>query len=518
VPSFYVQNFGCRATQADGAAIERQFEQRGLDRASAVAEAEIVVLNTCTVTSSADQDARAAIRRVHRENPQARIVVTGCYAQRSPAEIAALPGVSQVIGNSHKHHLAEIALDNLTQSSSAGSEKAFVPVGMLAAARDSSQRPRTNDDQRLVFVSDIFAHTELLAAPVFDAANERTRPNLKVQDGCDNRCSFCVIPYVRGQSRSLKLDQILHEVNALVAAGYRELVISGINLGRWGRDLKSGLGGHVSGDGTLPGRNEHTASNVGFSRRPQLACPERREGTEDRRLVALIRAILDHTPLEKLRISSVEPMDWSDELIALMATSPRIAKHAHVPMQSGSDAVLRRMHRKYRPWHYREKIEKIRAAMPTAAIGADVMVGFPGESESEFAETLRMIEDLPFTYLHVFTYSARPGTPAAAMPNQVPVRVARERNRILRELGEQKKLSFMQSFVGKTIEAICLAREAENSTRQIYTETLTDNYLKLRLRGRHEPNRWVEARVEHVEDGALLATLTATLLSMQNQA
>jgi threonylcarbamoyladenosine tRNA methylthiotransferase MtaB len=516
VPSFYVQNFGCRATQADGAAIERQFEQRGLDRSSAVAEAEIVVLNTCTVTSSADQDARAAIRRVHRENPQARIVVTGCYAQRSPEELAALPGVSQVIGNSHKHHLAEITLDNLTRSSSAGSEKAFVPVGTLATAWDSSQLPRTID-QRLVFVSDIFAHTELLAAPVFDAANERTRPNLKVQDGCDNRCSFCVIPYVRGQSRSLKLDQILHEVNALVAAGYRELVISGINLGRWGRDLKSAAGGPVSGGRTSPGPDEHTASDVGFSRRPQLACPERREGTDDRRLVALIRAILDHTSLEKLRISSVEPMDWSDELIVLMATSPRLAKHAHVPMQSGSDAVLRRMHRKYRPWHYREKIEKIRAAMPTAAIGADVMVGFPGESESEFAETLRMIEDLPFTYLHVFTYSARPGTPAAAMPNQVPVRVARERNRILRELGEQKKLSFMQSFVGKTIEAISLAREAENSTRQIYTEALTDNYLKLRLRGHHEPNRWVEARVEHVEDGALLATLTTALLSMQNR-
>jgi threonylcarbamoyladenosine tRNA methylthiotransferase MtaB len=516
VPSFYVQNFGCRATQADGAAIERQFEQRGLDRSSAVAEAEIVVLNTCTVTSSADQDARAAIRRVHRENPQARIVVTGCYAQRSPEELAALPGVSQVIGNSHKHHLAEITLDNLTRSSSAGSEKAFVPVGTLATAWDSSQLPRTID-QRLVFVSDIFAHTELLAAPVFDAANERTRPNLKVQDGCDNRCSFCVIPYVRGQSRSLKLDQILHEVNALVAAGYRELVISGINLGRWGRDLKSAAGGPVSGGRTSPGPDEHTASDVGFSRRPQLACPERREGTDDRRLVALIRAILDHTSLEKLRISSVEPMDWSDELIVLMATSPRLAKHAHVPMQSGSDAVLRRMHRKYRPWHYREKIEKIRAAMPTAAIGADVMVGFPGESESEFAETLRMIEDLPFTYLHVFTYSARPGTPAAAMPNQVPVRVARERNRILRELGEQKKLSFMQSFVGKTIEAISLGREAENSTRQIYTEALTDNYLKLRLRGHHEPNRWVEARVEHVEDGALLATLTTALLSMQNR-
>src|SRR5579864_4626849 len=163
------------------------------------------------------------------------------------------------------------------------------------------------------------------------------------------------------------------------------------------------------------------------------------------------------TSLEKLRISSVEPMDWSDELIDLMASSPRIAKHAHVPLQSGSDAVLRRMHRKYRPWHYRQKIEQIRAAMPIAAIGADVMVGFPGETEAEFEATRRLIADLPFTYLHVFTYSARPGTPAAAMRNQVPVHVARERNRILRELAAAKKLAFMRSFVGAALQAITLS-------------------------------------------------------------
>ena len=522
VATYYVQNFGCRAAQADGAAIERQFEERGLDRASAPAEAEIVVLNTCTVTSSADQDARAAIRRVHRENPQARIVVTGCYAQRSPDEIAALPGVSQVIGNSHKHHLAQIAIDERIQAGVTDPLRSFVPLRTLTTAWDSSQRP-TTDDRRQVFVSDIFAHTELLAAPVFDAANKRTRPNLKVQDGCDNRCSFCVIPYVRGQSRSLKLEQILQEVNALVAAGYRELVISGINLGRWGRDLESDLRSQVSGPGTSA--DEQTASNLGFSRQPTLACPEQSEGTDgrrlrtdDRRLVALIRAILDHTSLEKLRISSVEPMDWSDELIELVAGSPRIAKHAHVPMQSGSDAVLRRMHRKYRPWHYSEKIEKIRLAMPTAAIGADVMVGFPGESDFEFEETRRMIEDLSFTYLHVFTYSARRGTPAAAMPKQVPVRIARERNRILRQLGEQKKMSFMQSFVGQTVEAITLARETENSARQSDTEALTSNYLKLRLRGYHEPNRWVHARVERIEGGALIAQLASASISGRSDA
>ena len=208
---------------------------------------------------------------------------------------------------------------------------------------------------------------------------------------------------------------------------------------------------------------------------------------------------LDRTPLEKLRISSVEPMDWSDRLIRLVAESPRIAKHAHVPMQSGSDQVLRTMHRKYRPWHYREKIERIRASMPAAAIGADVMVGFPGETDSDFEETRRMVEDLPFTYLHVFTYSSRPGTPAAAISGQVPVPIARERNRILRDLAERKKLEFMKSFIGRSLEAITL-----NVSDGKYTETLTDNYLKLRLAGEHEPNHRVEAQVLQVSDGSLV--------------
>ncbi len=241
---FYVQNFGCRATQADGAAIERQFQEQGLDRADSSDNAQVVVLNTCTVTASADQDARAAIRRIHRDNPDAQIVVTGCYAQRAPEEIAAIPGVSQVIGNSHKHQLAKIL------------RPTFVPLSALSTAKQSSD---TN-----IFVSDIFAHTELLAAPVFEAANQRTRPNLKVQDGCDNRCSFCVIPSVRGQSRSLPLTKVVDEINTLVDAGYREVVISGINLGRWGRDFD----------------------------RPQ-------------RFEDMVRTILSATSLKKLRVSSV---------------------------------------------------------------------------------------------------------------------------------------------------------------------------------------------------------------------
>jgi threonylcarbamoyladenosine tRNA methylthiotransferase MtaB len=385
-------------------------------------------------------------------------VVTGCYTQRAPEEIAALPGVTRVIGNSHKHVLAELAGSALHASENEQIPRSTRNDNTFVSLLDLTNQERENS----IFVSDIFAHTELLAAPVFDAANERTRPNLKVQDGCDNRCSFCVIPYVRGQSRSLPLERILNEVNNLVSSGYREVVISGINLGRWGRDFG------------------------------------------DQRFERLVRAILDETSIEKLRISSVEPMDWSDELITLVASSPRIAKHAHVPMQSGSDRVLRAMHRKYRPWHYREKILKIREAMTNAAIGADVMVGFPGESDSDFEETRQLIEDLPFTYLHVFTYSARPGTPAAAMGNQVPVHVARERNRVLRELAAKKKFEFMRSFVGKTVEAITLSTSTE-----IYTDALTENYLKLRLRGQHGANQWVTALVENVEHGTLRAALVA---------
>jgi len=479
VPGYYVENFGCRATQADGAALERQFEQQGLARATATSQASVVVLNTCTVTAAADQDARAAIRRVRRQNPEAKIIVTGCYAQRAPEEIAALPGVSVVIGNSHKHQLAHIALSRVGEHSAPA---AFVPLTMLSTLNGAAEfdAPASSiQSEQSIFVSDIFAHTELLAAPVFDAANERTRPNLKIQDGCDNRCSFCVIPYVRGQSRSLSAERITSEVNTLVHAGYREVVISGINLGRWGKDLDVG------------------PQAAGVGPKTQNLRPE-----TSPTFVRLLREILTQTSLEKLRISSVEPMDWTDELIELVASSPRIAKHAHVPMQSGSDAVLRRMHRKYRPWHYREKIEKIHTAMPEAAIGADVMVGFPGETEEEFEATRRMIEDLPFNYLHVFTYSARPGTPAASMDNQVPVHAARERNQILRELAAQKKLAFMQSFLGRTLEAITLNVTGSDAQGD-FTEALTDNYLKLRLRGLHAANQWVQARVDDVVDGAL---------------
>jgi threonylcarbamoyladenosine tRNA methylthiotransferase MtaB len=400
--------------------LEAALAGKGFSEATNAAGADLVVLNTCTVTAAADEDARHAISRVKRENPGASILVTGCYAQRAPSEVAAIPGVTWVVGNSNKTEIPEI----LSQAS--------IPY------------------HGEIHVEDIFSCHEFLSAPVEDAAGDRTRPNLKIQDGCNNRCSFCIIPFVRGRSRSAPADQVIEQVRRL-AARYKEVVLSGINLGRWGREPGSAM-----------------------------------------RLADLIRRLLDETSVERLRISSVEPMDFSDDLLRLMAESPRIARHVHAPLQSGSDRVLRRMHRKYRPRHYEDRIVKARAWMPDAAIGADVMVGFPGETDEEFDESRRFIENLPFTYLHVFTYSERPGTPAADAANQVPVPVRKERNKILRDLGARKNLEFRRSMIGRTLSAVTL-----------HDGALSGNFLKIDLALPRPANQLVEVRIDSVTNGGL---------------
>jgi threonylcarbamoyladenosine tRNA methylthiotransferase MtaB len=417
---YFVQNFGCRATQADGAALESLLTAKGLDRSGERAVADLVVLNTCTVTAAADDDVRQTIRRVHRENPLARILVTGCYAQRAPEELAALPGVEWVVGNSHKTQIADL---------------------VTAAPYHGN-----------IHVGDIFSQHDFLSAPVEDAAGDRTRPNLKIQDGCNNRCSFCIIPFVRGRSRSAPATQVVEQVRAL-AARYREVVLSGINLGRWGREPGSLM-----------------------------------------RLADLIRLLLAETEVERLRLSSVEPMDWSDDLLELVASSSRIAKHVHAPLQSGSDRILRCMHRKYRPRHYADRIQKARAWMPDAAIGADVMVGFPGETDADFEESRCFIEGLPFTYLHVFTYSERPGTPAAEAADSVPMPVRKERNRILRELAAAKNRKFRAGMIGRTLSAVTLHEPLA---------ALTGNYLKVRLAQPRAPNRLVEVEIGSLADDGL---------------
>jgi threonylcarbamoyladenosine tRNA methylthiotransferase MtaB len=416
---FFVQNFGCRATQADGAALESLLAAAGLEPGGAAHAADLVVLNTCTVTSAADDDVRKSIHRVHRENPAARILVTGCYAQRSPEELARIPGVTWVVGNTHKTAIA----------------------GIVQSAEATVGAPYHGQ----IHVGDILEARDFLSSPVEDSAGDRARPNLKIQDGCNNVCTFCIIPSVRGRSRSMPALEVVAQVRAL-ARDYREVVLTGVNLGRWGRD-------------------------------PQT--PEDRR----MRLSGLLRLLLRETPVERLRVSSVEPMDFSGDLIELMAGEPRICPHVHMPLQSGSDAVLKRMKRRYRARHYEDRLTKASAKLPEAAFGADVMTGFPGETEAEFRETHDFIARLPFTYLHVFTYSERPGTPAAAWP-QTPHPVRKERTRALRALAEEKNRAFRARFVGRPLEVVTLGG----------ARALSGNYIPVELAHPREANLLLTVR------------------------
>jgi threonylcarbamoyladenosine tRNA methylthiotransferase MtaB len=312
-----------------------------------------------------------------------------------------------------------------------------------------------------VYVSDIFAAHEFHSAPVDGAASGRSRPNLKIQDGCNNRCSFCVIPYVRGRSRSAPVVQIVDQVRE-IGSRYPEVVLTGINLGRWGREAGMQM-----------------------------------------RLVDLLRTLLAETGIQMIRLSSVEPMDWSDSLLELVASSPRIAKHIHAPLQSGSDTVLRRMHRKYRPRHYEDRIRLARSLMPDAAIGADVMVGFPGETDTEFGETVRFIESLPFTYLHIFPYSERPGTPAAARNDLLPWHLRKERGRILKKLAEAKNLEFRRRMRAKRLPAVTL-----NSG-----SALTSNYLTVELAAPRPPQKLVEIEIGELSEQGVREAAPFTVLA-----
>ena len=446
MPTFSIENFGCRATEADAAALRRALAEKGLGLVREHRSADIVVLNTCTVTAAADSQAREAIRTIHRANPRARIVVTGCYAQRAPEEIAAIDGVAWVIGNTHQGEIAALLGEpNGSDSVSAARARArdFVPLGELADGALSLARGPAK-----ILTGDILAQTAVQIAPATLMTDGRTRPILKIQDGCDNRCSYCVIPFVRGRSRSLTPEQVIGEVRSLVTAGAREIVLSGINLGAYGRDLAHGV-----------------------------------------KLGGVVRRILDETELEHLRFSSIEPQDITEDFITLVSSTDRLAPHFHVPLQSGSHRMLRAMRRWYRPEQYAQRVQLIRRLVPDAAIGADVIVGFPGETDEDFRDTLAFIERLPFTYLHVFSFSPRPGTKAASLGDPLPRRVVHERARVLRALAHQKTAEFRASQEGRTLRALTLSGGGHD-----WTPALTRNYLAVRIPGQHRANQWHEVR------------------------
>jgi threonylcarbamoyladenosine tRNA methylthiotransferase MtaB len=448
--TFYIEQFGCRATQADAAAIEHQLRDRGFASASESASADVVIVNTCTVTAAADAQARDAIRKLHARNPAARVIATGCYAQRAPEELAALPGVAWVVGNSHKPEIPWL-IDSMAGRPASEPASGFVPASALGEESLSLLHGPAK-----ILTGNIFEQRALLAAPVIGGEGNHTRPVVKIQDGCNSRCAYCVIPFVRGRSRSLEPAQVIEAIARLSASGYREIVLSGINLGAYGRDLSSRV-----------------------------------------ELIDLLRRILDETGVERLRISSIEPMDVTEELIALFASSERMAQHFHMPLQSGSDRVLAAMHRWYRAEHYARRVELIRERLPNAAIGADVIAGFPGETDAEHAETVAFVERLPFSYLHVFSFSQRPGTRAAQLADHVPPPVVKTRARELRALGEEKMKKFRRSQVGRVLRVLTL-RQTEDSPES--TPALSSNYLQMRVQQKFAANEWVDVVITEREE------------------
>lgn len=455
--TFFIHNFGCRATQADASAIASDLKTRGYAAAESDRAAEFVVLNTCTVTAAADAQARDAIRRIHRENPGARIVVTGCYAQRAPEELAALAGVSFVIGNSHQFALSSIISSTAPDPDANHARADFIPLTHLASSWHAVQ----------IFRGEAASMKEILvAAP--DVADDRTRPTLKIQDGCNHRCSYCVIPLVRGRSRSLAPARVIAEIRRLLDAGAREIVLSGIDLGSYGRDLS-----------------------------PRASFQQ------------LIRQILSQTSLERLRLSSIEPMDVTQDFIDLVASAERIAPHFHMPLQSGSDPILRAMHRWYRAAHYARRVELIRERLPHAAIGADVITGFPGETTEDHGATMRFLEELPISYLHVFSFSPRPGTEAAALGEHGSLSEIHRRARELRALGQRKLAAFRAARDGSLLRVLTLGRQGAD-----WTEALSGNYLKLRVRGSWPRNEWLDV-IFNDRDSALEA-MPAEVLAFQD--
>lgn len=426
MPTYRIVTLGCKLNQADSSALEARLLGLGLARAAeALAggearldppSADLVVLNTCTVTGGADREARQIARRLRRANPRATLIATGCYAERDGQALASLPGVDHVVGMRDQAGRVEalaraaLGLAGPIDAPAGGAEPAKAPgEGAIDLGR--------------------FGAT----AACDPAASDRTRAYLKVQDGCDLRCSYCVIPSVRGGSRSLPPDEVLRRIVGLSDAGYREIVFTGVNTGDYGKDLSPSV-----------------------------------------RLHHLLERALAIPSLGRLRLNSLEPRTITPEVIALLAAGGgRLARHLQIPLQSGCDTVLLRMRRNYRTADYARVVERLRAAVPDIGLGADVIVGFPGETDAEFDATCRFIEGSPLNYLHVFSYSARPGTPAAAMPGALAPPVVRERSARLRALGRDLSLRFRRAFVGRDVPALVL-REVRPDGR---LRALTDNFI-----------------------------------------
>ena len=372
---------GCKVNQCESAALAEGLQQKDYFLVPFNCFADVYIVNTCTVTDSSDYQARQLIRRAHRANPQAKIIVTGCYAQIAAADIAALKGVTLVVGNDQKNTIPELLQSGGTETCR-------------------------------ILASDIFQQKEFHSMPLSGFIG-RTRAFLKIQDGCDSFCSYCIVPFARGKSRSMREQEVLSAVANFSGQGYREIVLTGIHLGAYGHDLN-------------PPAN----------------------------LANMVQRIIDQAGNTRIRLSSIEPREITDDLLHLFNKKDIICPHLHIPLQSGNDKILKLMKRDYDTAFYRKLIKKITAAVDDVAIGVDVMVGFPSEGEEEFNSTLGLLQDLPVAYLHVFPYSERPNTSAQKIQSKVTESVKKQRAAILRSLGAKKREEFTLRFLGKELQVL----------------------------------------------------------------
>lgn len=430
------ESLGCKLNYAETAQIEKEFLLRGFEVVDSSASADVFVINTCTVTRSADSDCRQIVRRALRSSPDAFVVVTGCYAQGKPDEVARIDGVDLILGAKEKFHLFEYA-DSFTKS---------------AGSRDGAE---ANFHGR-VFVSPIEDIAEFGAA---DSAVKgmRTRAFLKVQDGCDYNCSYCTIPKVRGASRSATVDFLVEEARQIGAAGFKEVVLSGVNVGDFG-----------SGEGDS--------------------------------LLELLKALEQVDGIERFRISSIEPNLLTREIVKFVASSTKFCKHFHVPLQNGADEVLRKMRRRYNTGQYRDVVSSVRELMPDAGIGADVIVGFPGETNEMFEKSVNYIESLPLSYLHVFSYSERDGTASAGLGGNVDPRVRRKRSELLRMISTRKRFEFNRRYVGKVMKVLV---EEEVKHDKMYG--FTSNYVRVEIEAnRLHANEMSDVLITGVSDNTAM--------------
>ena len=404
---YSIVTFGCRVNQADSLAIDRDLRARGAVDAP-IDHADLVIVNTCSVTATADQGARQTIRRIVRINPDARIVVTGCYATRQPGDLAGLPNVVRIVPNQLKDGLVALM----------------------------------DDDGELTTAERFGSGDGACGAPLVPGVAGRTALTLRVQTGCEERCSYCIIPQTRGAGRSRALAHVRRDIQCAVDAGYKEIAITGVHLGSYGRDRQDGSS-----------------------------------------LTTLVQVLASWPSDVLFRISSLEPMDCTPAIVDAVATSPRMAPHFHLPLQHGCNSVLARMRRPYAAGDYRALVECIHESMPHASIGSDVIVGFPGETDAEFATMCRVVEQLPLTHLHVFPYSDRPDTSASAMHDKVDGVAVRERGRVVRAIGERMARRFRESLAGSVRRAL---------TVDDGWSAVTDNYIKVRLDRQHRRNEWVD--------------------------